>query len=314
MPARRALLRLWRIDRPDVVHIATEGPLGWSALKAALQLHLPVSSDFRTNFHAYSSHYGVGFLHRPIMAYLRRFHTLAHLTLVPTEALREALEDAGFRGLRVVGRGVDTARFSPQRRSEALRATWGVDEQDLVVCCVGRLAAEKNLPLAIRAWRAIRASQPSARLLFVGDGPLRAQLQSECPDAIFVGRKDGEDLAACYASSDLFLFPSLTETFGNVTLEAMACGLPVVAFDCAAAQALITSGVNGLRVPRGDVSAFVEAAVLLAGEPPRRQAVGRRARERAERSGWSTVTAGFLSELERLIASHRAIEGARGQA
>ncbi|MFN7753253.1 MAG: glycosyltransferase family 4 protein [Pseudomonadota bacterium] len=311
MPARRALTRLWRVDRPDVVHIATEGPLGWSALKAALQLQLPVSSDFRTNFHAYSGYYGIGFLHRPIMAYLRRFHALAHLTLVPTEALRETLEDAGFRGLRVVARGVDTALFSPSARSEQLRAGWGVSGDDLVVCCVGRLAAEKNLQLVIRSWRAIQRVQPRARLLLVGDGPQRQALQAECPDAMFAGQRSGEDLAAHYASSDLFLFPSLTETFGNVTLEAMACGLPVVAFDGAAAQALISSGVNGLRVARGDEQAFVDAAVLLAGEPPRRQAIGARARLKAEESDWASITERFTSELSRLIASRKSLESAR---
>lgn len=311
MPARRALVRLWRTERPDVVHIATEGPLGWSALKAALQLQLPVSSDFRTNFHAYSAHYGIGFLNRPIMAYLRRFHTLTHLTLVPTQALRDSLEDAGFYRLRVVGRGVDTTLFTPMRRDESLRARWGAGPEDPVVCCVGRLAAEKNLSLAVRAWRRVREACPRARLLLVGDGPLRAALATECAEAVFAGQQQGEALAAHYASSDLFLFPSLTETFGNVTLEAMASGLPVVAFDCAAAQALIKSGVNGLTVARGDEEAFVEAAQLLAGEPPRRRALGARARASAEESGWAAVTRRFLDELEQLVDARRGVETAR---
>ena len=145
VPSKRTLVRLWGRHRPDVVHIATEGPLGWSALQAALHLKLPVSSDFRTNFHAYSEHYGIGWLCKPIMAYLRKFHNRTQCTMVPTDALQRELEASGFRRLAVVTRGVDTLQFAPQRRSDALRAQWGVGATDLVVACVGRLAPEKNL-------------------------------------------------------------------------------------------------------------------------------------------------------------------------
>src|SRR3954463_14285741 len=121
MPSKRELTKLWSLRRPDVVHIATEGPLGWSALQAARHLKLPVSSDFRTNFHAYSRHYGVGWLHRPIMAYLRKFHNRTQATMVPTEALRRDLDAAGFRHVSVVQRGVDAAQFHPRHRSQSLR-------------------------------------------------------------------------------------------------------------------------------------------------------------------------------------------------
>lgn len=124
LPAKSALLRLWALRRPDLVHIATEGPLGWSALRAARKLKLPVSTDFHTNFHAYSRHYGVGWLQKPIAAYLRKFHNGADCTLVPTESLRGELQALGFEPLRVVGRGVDTQRFNPVQRNPALRAAW----------------------------------------------------------------------------------------------------------------------------------------------------------------------------------------------
>jgi len=125
LPARNALVRLWTTRRPDLVHIATEGPLGWSALQAAKRLRLPLASDFRTNFHAYSKHYGVGWLHKPIMMYLRKFHNATRCTMVPTEALRRSLVEYGFRDVHVVARGVDTRLFDPAKRSDALRATWG---------------------------------------------------------------------------------------------------------------------------------------------------------------------------------------------
>ncbi|MDE1948580.1 MAG: glycosyltransferase family 1 protein, partial [Burkholderiales bacterium] len=235
LPARRTLVSSWLRERPDVVHIATEGPLGWSALRAALQLKLPLTSDFRTNFHAYSRHYGIGWLERPIVGYLRRFHNRTGCTMAPTEMLRRELEHAGFERTAVVARGVDARRFSPERRSEALRRSWGVGADETVVLCVGRLAPEKNLDTLLEAFEGMRAVNPALRLVLVGDGPMREQLRQRCPDAVFAGLRGGDDLAAHYASGDLFLFPSLTETFGNVTPEAMASGLPVLAFDCAAA-------------------------------------------------------------------------------
>jgi glycosyltransferase involved in cell wall biosynthesis len=248
VPSKRALVQLWSTRRPDVVHIATEGPLGWSALQAAQHLKLPVSSDFRTNFHAYSRHYGIGWLHKPIMAYLRKFHNRTRCTMVPTEALRRDLAAAGFQRLAVVTRGVDTQLFNPLRRSAELRARWGVRPHQLVVACVGRLAAEKNLDLLLTAFDAIRRRVPDARLLLVGEGPMRAELQQRCPAAILAGQRGGEDLAAHYASADLFLFPSMTETFGNVTTEAMASGLPVLAFDHAGAGQLIVSKIGRAHV------------------------------------------------------------------
>lgn len=143
LPSKGGLIRLWQLKRPDLVHIATEGPLGWSALRAARYLKLPVSSDYRTNFQSYSTHYGVGFLYKPIMAYLRKFHNRAHCTMVPTQALRTALAAAGFHQLRVVSRGVDTVTFDPAHRSAELRARWGLGFEGLAVVCVGRLAPEK---------------------------------------------------------------------------------------------------------------------------------------------------------------------------
>jgi glycosyltransferase involved in cell wall biosynthesis len=199
------------------VHIATEGPLGWSALMAAANLNLPVSTGFRTNFHSYSKHYGTGFLKNPIAAYLRNFHNLALATLVPTESLRHELECQGFRNLHVVSRGVDTGLFSPARRSSDLRRSGRVGESGLVAMYVGRMAPEKNLPLAIRAFGAMHERSPQAQLVMIGYGPARASLASRHPKIIFAGPRSGEDLATNYASADVFLFPSLTEAFGNVT-------------------------------------------------------------------------------------------------
>ena len=305
MPSKSALIRLWQLKRPDVVHIATEGPLGWSALRAAMYLRLPISTDYRTNFQSYSTHYGVGFLNKPIMAYLKKFHNQAHCTMVPTEALRTSLADAGFQKLRVVSRGVDTVAYDPAHRSEKLRAQWGLAPDDLAVVCVGRLAHEKNLALLLKAFEAIVARDPRARLVLVGDGPMRQELISRCPRAIFAGQLRGKSLAEHYASADLFLMPSLTETFGNVTTEAMASGLPVVAFNYAAAAELIVDGFNGRIVPMNDVDGFVLAALALADKPLVRKPMGVQARLSSLQLDWTCIVQKFEDVLQEVIDQSR---------
>ena len=205
LPARGLLRRRWSTDRPDVVQVVTEGPLGTSAVRAARDLRIPVVTEFHTNFHAYSRHYGFGWLERLVARHLRTLHNRGDLTLVPTHEIAERLEQAGYRNVRVVARGVDTTLFHPGRRSRELRASWGAGDEDLVIAHVGRLAPEKNLPLVFSTFAAIRRHAPRARLVMVGDGPVRNALQRRHADAIFAGMRRGEDLAAHYASADLFL-------------------------------------------------------------------------------------------------------------
>jgi len=305
MPSKSALIRLWQLKRPDVVHIATEGPLGWSALRAAMYLKLPVSTDYRTNFQSYSAHYGVGFLYKPIMAYLKKFHNLAGCTMVPTEALRASLASVGFQRLKVVSRGVDTVAYDPAHRSEALRQQWGLAPQDLAVLSVGRLAKEKNLDLLLRSFEAVQARQPRARLVLVGHGPMLQELQLMCPGAIFTGQLRGHTLAEHYASADLFLMPSLTETFGNVTTEAMASGLPVVAFNYAAAAELIESGVNGRLVAMRDTEDFVFAASEVAAQAVQLKSMAAAARQTALGLDWACIVEKFENELLEVIDANR---------
>jgi glycosyltransferase involved in cell wall biosynthesis len=296
LPSRRTLLRLWGLQRPDVVHIVTEGPLGWSALQAAQALRLPVVSDFRTNFHAYSRHYGVAWLQRPIVGYLRKFHNRTACTMVPTDTLRAELQAEGFMNLRVVARGVDTQLFDPARRSEALRRRWGVAPDQMVAMHVGRIAPEKNLETLIAAHAAMRQRDPRVKLVFVGDGPARASMQQRCPDAHFAGLQRGEDLAAHYASADVFLFPSLTETYGNVLPEALASGLAVVAFDCAAAGQLVSHGHNGLLVKPGEGAEFCSTAARLAGHMAEARLLGAEGRHTALKLDWGRIAREVESE------------------
>jgi glycosyltransferase involved in cell wall biosynthesis len=297
LPARRRLAAIWRRWRPDLVHVVTEGPLGWSALAAAQQLRLPATTDFHTNFHAYSAHYGFGLLERAIAGYLRRFHNRSLCTFVPTRQLRGELAADGYQGLAVVARGVDTVLFTPARRSAQLRRQWGVSETDPVALYVGRIAPEKNLPLLLSAFSAMRRRRRNARLVLVGDGPARKSLETAHPEHVFAGMRAGEDLATHYASGDLFLFPSVTETFGNVTVEAMASGLAVLAHDYAAAREHIVHGENGWLVPFGDRAAFERLAAELVTDSAGAGALRRNARLTAERLGWDQVIDAFAAAL-----------------
>ena len=308
LPAKRTLRALWSRERPDIVHVVTEGPLGGSALTAARELGLPVSTDFHTNFHAYTGHYGVGWLKKPVTAYLRRFHNRALCTMVPTPGLREELAALGFENLAIVARGVDTRLFSPARRSAALREAWGAAPADVVALSVGRVAPEKNLPLVMETYEAMRRARPGTRLVVVGDGPVRRRLQSSHPLPIFAGMRTGEDLAAHYASADVFLFPSVTETYGNVTIEALASGLAVVAYDHAAAAVHIRSGENGLTAPFGDRARFIRLAVDLLDRPAEIVRLGSSARTTAESIDWADVVSEFEDALTHL-ATGRAARG-----
>jgi glycosyltransferase involved in cell wall biosynthesis len=238
---------------------------------------IPAATGFHTRFDTYADHYGVGFLTPVVRGYLRRFHRRAAATLVPTDALAAELTVLGVDTARLLRRAVDTQLFHPRYRSAELRETWGVDGNTPVVLYVGRIAPEKNLDLAVRTFRAIQQQVPKARYVWVGDGPARAALQAANPDFIFVGMQRGEALARHYASADLFPFPSLSETFGNVILEALAAGLPVVAYEEGAAREHLLHGQNGYRIDAGDEKSFIESAVTLAGNASLIRHMGRAA-------------------------------------
>jgi glycosyltransferase involved in cell wall biosynthesis len=289
LPSKKTLVKTWTVRRPDVVHIATEGPLGWSALQAAKVLKLPVTSDFRTNFQSYSKHYGVGWLRKPIVAYLRKFHNATSCTMVPTRELQRTLGENGFLNLKVVSRGVDTQLFNLSKRDPMLRQSWGANDQTKVLISVGRMAPEKNLEQVLKTFEAVKHLGPNVKLVMVGDGPLKEQFKQRYPEIIFPGMLLQEDLAAYYASSDLFVFPSQTETFGNVTLEALASGIPVLAFDCAAARDWVQPNVNGWLVAENNPEGFAAQAVEIFKSPKLFQDVTASTRQQVVHLDWSQI-------------------------
>ena len=304
MPASGMLRKRWSKNRPDVVHVATEGPLGYSALKAAKALGIPVSSSFHTNFHQYGGHYGLSFGRNFALRYLRWFHNRTACTLVPTDEMAVTLARQGFDRLTVLSRGVDARLFAPTKRSESLRQAWGVSADEPVILYVGRIAAEKNLGLVVEAYKAMRVVYPRTRFVLVGDGPLRAELESKHPEFIFAGTRRGEELAAHFASADVFLFASVTETFGNVVTEALASGLVVAGYDYAALRQHVRNGTNGFTAKFDDKTAFIMMAQELMSRRAEWSAIRAAARITAQAISWEVVVAQFEAKLMSIAKTH----------
>ena len=304
LPASLMLRLRWMKRRPDAIYVATESPLGKSAVKAAKILGIPVMTGFHTNFHEYMKRYSLGSFQPMVMAYLKRFHDRADCTLAPSRELVERLRDEGFENVHLMGRGVDTELFCPSKRCEILRDSWGATKTAPVAIVVGRVAAEKNLELAIQCFSEMRALAPDLCCVMVGDGPLREKLAAKHPWVHFSGVQIGDDLGRHYASADILLFPSETETFGNVVLEAMASGLTTVAYDYAAAAKFVKHGENGLKAAKGDDAGFKEQAIAAL-EIGKSHPIRIAAREIALTQGWTEVVEQFEGHL-REISNHAA--------
>lgn len=280
---------------PDIVHIVTEGPLGLAALNQAKQRKVPVSSGFHSSFHDFSRYFDLAFLLSPVRRYLKWFHNQTDVTCVPSQDTMNSLVEFGVTcPMRIVGRGVDHQRFSPTHRNTALRKLWQATQDTTVLLCVGRVSPEKDLPCIFEAYEKLKITQPNRklRLVIVGDGPVLETYQHKYPDVIFMGAQVGQDLADCYASSDVFVFSSQIETFGNVVLEAMASGLPVLAYDAACAGQMIDSEQEGWLIPLGERAVWQEKLTHL---PPKLQltVMGEQAREKIKMCGWDQPVADF---------------------
>ena len=263
-------------QRPDLVHVATPGPVGFCGLAVARVLGIPVVGSYHTELGPYALHLTRDLLvAEAIDVYVDWFYSRCARVLAPTRGVADALEARGMTGVGVWGRGVDTELFSPARRDESLRARLLGAEGGLLLLSVGRLSHEKRLSVLLDAFARVSRSRPDARLVVVGDGPARRELERTAPaGAVFAGEARGRELAALYASADMFCFPSTTDTFGQVLLEASASGLPVVAAAAGGALELVAHGSTGLLVAPDDPGALAAALLELAESPARRAAFG----------------------------------------
>lgn len=294
----------WRKDPPDIIQIVTEGPLGYSAMKTAKRLNIPVISDYHTNFQLYSKNYHLGWLEKIVSGYLRYLHNHTYMTVVPTKELQKQLQYQKYNNVKIMTRGIDTAVFNPNHRSEKLRKTWGVSNSDPVILYVGRIAAEKNIALAIKAFQATHEQNPNSKFVLVGDGPLRKQLEQKHPELIFCGMQTGKALSEHYASADIFLAPSVTETFGNTILEAMASGLAVVTYNYAAALEHMENGVTGIKVPFDNEQEFIKQAIELSQDDALIECLRTNAHLRVQNLSWNDVSKQLLRLMNQIIDQH----------
>lgn len=291
---------------PDVLYVATETPLGVAAIWATHRAGLPVVSGFHTNFHTYLSNYNLTGLQPVAEALLRVVHNHTARTLAQSRDTADMLTRMGVQNAGVLDHGVDSRTFNPSLRDQALRRSWGADDQTPVAIHVGRLAAEKNLQLLQRAFAAFMEVHPHGRCVIVGDGPSAAEIKDACPDAIFAGMRKGEELAGHYASGDVGIFPSTSETFGNVVLESLASGLVTVTYDYAAGRQHIANGVEGFLAPLHDEAAFLDQ-VRAAAHQWNDSCLRSKARLKAEGLSWDAVVAHFEEELHQAMQSTLAL-------
>jgi len=298
LPQPRRVALFLDAFRPDLVHVMTEGPLGLAGRRYALRRGLPLVTSYHTDFPRYCRSYGFAPLESVAWRWLTWFHRPAVLTHTPGAFVKAELERRGLGSVRVWGRAADTVRFDHRRRDVALRRRLGVPDEAALVLHVGRLAKEKNLDVLVDAWRRARAEVGSrAAFLYAGEGPLEHRLARAMPWAIRLGFLEVEHLAALYASADLCVLPSTTETCGLVALEAMASGLPVVAADAGGFRETIVSWGNGCLVAPEDARGFAAAISRLVLDPDLRHRMGAQAR-------LSAVMGDRGEEDERLLADY----------
>ena len=287
---------------PHLFHIATPDLLGLAALRRARRAGRPLVASYHTHFASYLAYYRLGLLEGATWRYLRWFYGQCQQIYVPTRSMMDVLRANGIdRNLKLWPRGVESDLFNPSKRSAEWRQARGIGEADIVIAFVSRLVTEKGLDVVIDVLKGLESRSIRHRSIFVGEGPERARLEAALPTSIFEGHARGEDLAAAYASSDIFLFPSETETFGNVTLEALSSGLPAVVANATGSNALVTDGVNGFLAPPRDSNSFLERVEQLVTDHDLRRKMSVAARASAEPFEWTRILSqipAYYQELE----------------
>lgn len=296
--------------RPTLFHIAVPDVTGYKALKIAGEWQVPVVASFHTRYDTYLKFYGLGLLERLGQRYMRWFYNKCLRVYPPSESMAEIIRAEGLsQHVEVWARGVDSSLFNPAKRDMGWRRSLGIAADDVVINFTGRLVKEKNTDLAVRVLNRLKQRGVRFRALFAGDGPELASMRTALPDGLFPGFLHGEALATAYASSDIFFFPSESETFGNVTLEAMASGLPAVNAISTGSNSLVIPGETGYLEAAADEEALTNRLAALVTDQALRKTMGDNARARALTFSWDSILSGLLASYRQVLA-----EAAHGRA
>jgi glycosyltransferase involved in cell wall biosynthesis len=305
-PEREAIRADFAAFRPDVVHVATEFAMGVTGVSLAAEFEVPVIASAHTDYERYSARYRLDWLMPAGWRYLRWFYSHAARVLAPSRPYERHLHRRGVRHTAIWSRGVDLTTFNPTHRSEATRAALGITPDQVMVLCVGRLAAEKNIPVLLDAWQRLGERAANARLVLVGTGPLEAELRVRAPVGVIVtGVRTGAELSATYASADLFAFPSSTETFGNVLLEAMASGLPAIAVGAGGVLDFAEHEVNAWVAEPDDAGSLTEGLARLLDDAALRARLAKGGMATASARDWRSIFTGVIAEYERALTLAR---------
>jgi glycosyltransferase involved in cell wall biosynthesis len=291
---------------PDIVHVSSPDPTGHAAVKWARTNGAPVLASVHTRFETYPQYYGVGFLEPMVIAMLRRFYRRCDALVAPSPSMIDELREQGMGDdIALWTRGVDREIFDPARRDPEWRRSLGLDDDDVAIAFLGRLVMEKGLDVFADTIIELRRRQIPHKVLVIGDGPAREWFEKALPGGIFAGFQTGRDLGRALASADMFLNPSITETFGNVTLEAMASGLPVVAARATGASSLVDDGVTGHLVPPRDIAAYADALGPYCTDANLRRMHGGAGERAARAYSWDAINAVVAETYLRLAAGRR---------
>ncbi len=294
---------------PNVVHLSSPDISAHRALSWARNRHLPVLASVHTRFETYMRYYGLAFTEPMLEAIMRRFYRRCDALVAPSESMAQVLRDQRMSyDISLWSRGVDRDTFNQNRRDLAWRRAHGIGDDEIAIGFLGRLVMEKGLDVFSDTVDELRRNRVPHKLLIVGDGPARGWLEARLPDASFAGFQQGADLGRAVASMDVLFNPSITETFGNVTLEAMACGLPVVAAAATGSESLVDDGISGRLVRPGAIRQFAEALRAYIEQPDLRRAHGEAGHARSQDFDWDRINHAVAATYLRLVRQRQAID------
>ena len=289
---------------PNVIHVSSPDPTGHAATRWASDRGLPILGSVHTRFETYPRYYRMGFLEPAMVAFLRRFYQRCDALVAPSESMADVLREQGMNDdIGIWARGVERDIFHSGRRDLQWRAGHGIAPDEVAIGFLGRLVLEKGLDVFAETMEVLRRRDVPHRVLVVGEGPAHAFFAENCPEAVFVGFQKGPDLGRAVASMDMLLNPSVTETFGNVTLEAMACGIPVVAARATGSTSLVKDGVTGRLVTPGDAEGFADAVAAYVASPELREAHGAAGEARSRDYSWDAINASVTDAYARIRAA-----------